>query len=184
MKKIVLILSLLGPWVPDLRAGKGDCCHTTVFDVAENMTKNCGSLDDTHAPQNVYIQDNKVAFLAFPNTRICSRGLNGSYRLHPSAKNLYTGYSFYQSANSRMTPVADQAGQCWRWQCKSGYTMGANGECMTAEENCAKLGLAYRNGLCSPKWCQGWESGFDARKHYEYPAGSCNQYRCQNVNSS
>jgi hypothetical protein len=160
----------------------GNCCHTTVYDEAEKMTKNCGSLDDTHAPQNVYIQNGKVAFLPFPNVRRCDRGARGSYKLNPSETRLCSGFSSSYatgSNRSRFDPVPDHAGQCWRWQCKSAYgIMASGGQCLTPQENCAKLGLEFRNNMCSPKWCAGYESGFNAGRHYEYQVGNCYQYRC------
>ena len=162
--------------------GGGTCCHTTVFDVNENMTKNCGSLDDTHAPHNVYIQSGKVAFQAFPQTRTCWRFGGGSYRLDPAITNLCSGFAagFASGPNrSKFNPVADVAGQCWRWQCNSGLVTAPGGECLTPEESCAKVGLAYRNGMCVPNWCSDWESGFNASRHYEIPVGGCMQYRCR-----
>jgi hypothetical protein len=160
----------------------GNCCHTTVYDVAEKMTKNCGSLDDTHAPANVYIPNGRIAFLPFPYVRRCSRGARGSYTLHSSEVRLCSGYSYSHAVSSNRTrfdPVPDHAGQCWKWQCKSAYgIMGSGGQCFTPQENCANLGLEFRNNMCSPKWCAGYEAGFNSGRHYEYKVGNCNQYRC------
>ena len=182
MRKIIFALLSFVCFGPAFATG-GTCCHTTVFDAVENMTKNCGSLDDTHAPQNVYIQDGKVAFTGFPYVRKCDRGSLGNYKLGASETRLCAGFSTTESSGtnrSRFDPVADQTGQCWKWQCKRDYpVMGAGGKCMTNEENCASLGLVFRNNTCEAPWCGGWASGYDGNDHYRVKVGNCYEYRCR-----
>jgi hypothetical protein len=153
------------------------CCYRySRYDYSSNSYKTCGSF---YTSSNVANGD--IVFDSFPYVSTCSRW-SCSASWSGSWTNLCAGYySQYASGTNRarFSPIPDTGGRCWRWQCSGGYIQGTGGICQTLEEKCASLGLVVRNGMCSPKWCSGWESGFNSGAHYEVANGSCNQWRCK-----
>jgi hypothetical protein len=162
-------------------AATGACCGKKVRDVVENMDKICGSLDFGGIGAEALIQNGKVAFRNFPNVQKCDRGISGKYTLHREISALCSGFDGTMAVGTnrlRFDPVADQAGQCWKWQCKSGYTAGNKGKCLTPAEKCAETGQVLKNGICVPDWCRGWETGYDSKTMFEMNVGNCNEFRC------
>lgn len=152
------------------------CCYGySRYNYATGSYSICGSYYRSNS-----IGYGAVVFDSFPYASWCNRGTCSASWVQ--TVRLCGGYNSSYSTGiyaSRISVVADQGSACWRWTCRPGYTMEAGGRCMTLEEKCSELGLVVRNGACTPRWCDGWTSGFNASAHYEIGTGNCNQWRCK-----
>lgn len=182
MKKALVFLFMISNIVCFSASGKGDkvqapnCYSETVYDSGTNTSIVCGGTCDKNS-----VEDGTPVFGDFPSVKLCTRDI---YEFTWTETNTLCA-TFKEEFKTgiyatRIDPVPNVAGKCWKWECKAGYSLGEGGRCQSMQEYCDSIGQVIRDGQCAPTWCNDYP-GFNTNIHVEVrpPNSQCAQYRCK-----
>ena len=142
-------------------------------------TKICGRNNNSDS-----VKDHTVLMVGYPLKNTCCRW-GDRVTFHGAIEAFCSEFTFYRSIfnrnNERIRPFADVARQCWRWECRTGYFMTSNKECLTNTECTAKPDHVIDGPNCSRKnWDRGWSANeFDQEKHILHEVAGLQQFRCK-----